>query len=128
MFNLLISKIKHTHPSEKRLGGFPDRKIQGQDLAGARPTSSSSPSQDTAETPCPLTVSLLGARLLGGPGAISILQTFLSTYCVSGTMPRAGDTNSGQNLLVSVSFPVILVFLFYHDLPVHPRVFIEHLP
>ena len=44
VFNLLISKIKHTHPSEKRLGGFPDRKIQGQDLAGARPTSSSSPS------------------------------------------------------------------------------------
>ena len=52
-------------------------------LTPSSSSSSSSPSQDTAETPCPLTVSLLGATLPGGQGAISILQTFLSTYCVS---------------------------------------------
>ena len=60
-------------------------------------SSSSSPSQDTADTPCPLTVSLQDAALLGGQGFLSMLQTFLSTYCVSSAMPRAGNTNLGPN-------------------------------
>ena len=54
----------------------------------------------------------------------NILEHLLCIYFVS----RAGDTNLGQKRLVSISIPVILVFLFYYDIPIHPRVFIEHLP
>ena len=67
-------------------------------LTPSSSSSSSSPSQDTAETPCPLTVSLLqDTALLGVPGGCLYPTNILEHLCISGTMPHAGDTNLGPD-------------------------------
>ena len=95
-------------------------------LTPSSSSSSSSPSQDTAETPCPLTVSLLqDTALLGVPGGC-LYQTFLSISVYQAPCHMRGTQIWAQTVSVNL-MPAILVFPFCRGSHIHSRVFIEHL-